>query len=263
MSNIIHGRVNFNPSLLTTQDKPSIRIAVPAYQNNICSELFSSVFQMQKVLNQKGIVCSLVTLDYADIVVSRNALLTDFYFNRPTYTHLLFLDADMGFRPDLITDMLELNVPVVGCVSPRRSIDLSKIHRASNLPFEEAKARSLSFIVNSKKPTNRRGKFIQVNSCGTGIFMISRSAIDTLLACCSNIKHDPNLVSLPVLKKAEHYLSPFNKIVTRDNVELSEDYSFCHRWVHECKGEIWASYDHTIQHVGRMTYEGKFSDLSD
>src|SRR4051812_3457683 len=47
--------------------------------------------------------------------------------NEASYTHLLFVDADMGFAPILIEHMIAANKPVVGCVYPKRQLDLGKL----------------------------------------------------------------------------------------------------------------------------------------
>jgi len=40
--------------------------------------------------------------------------------NDKSYTHLLFIDADMGFAPSLIEHMIAADKPVVGCICPKR-----------------------------------------------------------------------------------------------------------------------------------------------
>ena len=38
--------------------------------------------------------------------------------NDPTFTHLLFIDSDMGFSPTMVEHMIALDKPVVGCIYP-------------------------------------------------------------------------------------------------------------------------------------------------
>lgn len=47
-------------------------------------------------------------INYSDIVASRNFLISNFYYNKPDCDFLLFVDADMGFPPALILEMITL-----------------------------------------------------------------------------------------------------------------------------------------------------------
>jgi hypothetical protein len=40
-----------------------------------------------------------------------------------------------------------------------------------------------------------------------------------------------------------------------DGHRLSEDYSFCKKWI-DCGGEIWANVDEFVEHIGMYTYGG-------
>jgi hypothetical protein len=45
--------------------------------------------------------------------------------------------------------------------------------------------------------------------------------------------------------------------------ELSEDYSFCHRWVEQCGETIWICRDHWIAHTGQFDYMGRHANLGE
>jgi hypothetical protein len=46
----------------------------------------------------------------------------------------------------------------------------------------------------------------------------------------------------------------FGEITLDDGDRLSEDYSFCRRWLSVAGNEIWALIDEPIGHVGDMVY---------
>jgi hypothetical protein len=46
----------------------------------------------------------------------------------------------------------------------------------------------------------------------------------------------------------------FDEIVLEDDDILSEDYSFCKRWLSMPGNEIWALVEESIGHVGDMVY---------
>jgi hypothetical protein len=39
---------------------------------------------------------------------------------------------------------------------------------------------------------------------------------------------------------------------------LSEDISFCRRWIEGCGGEIWVNVAHPVTHTGTYNYVGHF-----
>jgi hypothetical protein len=45
------------------------------------------------------------------------------------------------------------------------------------------------------------------------------------------------------------------------SVRLSEDMSFCYRWIEQCGGEIWANVNHRISHVGPFDYAIRYQGI--
>jgi hypothetical protein len=66
------------------------------------------------------------TISYVDANDARNYLLT-LWYNKTDASHLLFVDADMGFGPQLIFDMVALDKPITGVIYPKRQIDLQRL----------------------------------------------------------------------------------------------------------------------------------------
>src|SRR5690606_14633887 len=106
-----------------------------------------SMFQLLPALERNGIGIAMSTVSFPDIEVARNYLATLFVDHRPDCTHMLIVDADMGFPPQLIADMIGLDADVAGCAYARKGIDLAALRAA---PAEDdlaaAVRRSLSFI---------------------------------------------------------------------------------------------------------------------
>ena len=198
-------------------------------------------------------------IDYPDIEVARNYLISNFYYNKPDCTHMLMLDTDMGFGPDLIRDMVALAKPVVGVIYPRRGIDLRKLHSMGNLPYEKALARSLDYVGQIREPRVVDGHFVQMNACGTGILLVSRACVDEMTDKISGIVDESAFKTHSFAEHLPRYLRPFDKIRT-PNEDYSEDMSFCRRWVAECGGEIWASFRHRVSHVGTMAFSAAIAE---
>jgi hypothetical protein len=237
----------------------AVFIATPAYGATFAGDYVRSLFMLLRSKHRVPTEFLFHYFDYADVVVARNYLISDFYFNHPQCTHLLFLDDDMGFDASLITGMLDLGEPLVGTIYPKRKLDLKKLHAAGGQPFEKALAQSLEFIGDERRPRMQKSGFISVTQCGTGIMLISRGCIDEMVRKVPDIVDETRYKRMPFSARFKSFITPFDKIKTGD-IELSEDFSFCRRWVEGCGGTIWARPDADIRHIGQMSFAGKYTD---
>lgn len=252
---VISGKVAL-PHAPAGQDK--IYLATPAYGGLFSVDYVRSLYMLLSARPRRPLQFVFSDFDFADIVVARNYLISDFYFNRPDCSHILFVDDDMGFDSALISEMYDLNEAVVGTIYPKRRIDLRKLHAAGDLPYEKAYARALEFIGEIGSPHERRGDFVSVQSCGTGIMLISRGCIDKMIAEMPQILDAKRFKRMPFGNRFKQFITPFDKI-KGDDFELSEDFSFCKRWK-ECGGRIWASTNRNIRHAGTIVVAAKYSD---
>jgi len=231
---------------------PKINIATPAYKSEYNSPYVRSLYSLLTAAPSLGLRFSFSEIDYSDIVVSRNYLASNFYFNKPDCDYLLFIDADMGFPHQLIAEMVALREPLVGVVYPRRSLDLERLHAGGDLPFRKAYVKACSLIGDPGDPHPRNPAFRRVNNCGTGILLIARSCLATMLQRCPQILDPIRYKKFPFNTPFESFMTPFDKLRLEDR-ELSEDLSFCHRWRQHCDGVIYANISHDIEHVGQIT----------
>jgi hypothetical protein len=253
---IVRGQVS-----IPLAGKDKIYLATPAYGGLFSVDYVRSLYMLLSARPKRQLTYVFSEFDYADIVVARNYLISDFYFNHADCSHILFVDDDMGFDSALISEMHDLNESVVGVMAPKRRIDLRRLHAAKDLPFETAYARALDFIGDIRKPQERKGPFVSVNSCGTGVMLISRACISEMMTKKPEIVDARRFRRMPFAEKFEtRFLTPFDKI-RDDDYELSEDISFCRRWI-DCGGKIWAHTNHPIRHAGSIVVSGKYSDRS-
>jgi hypothetical protein len=242
-----------------TQATARIFIASPSYGSSFSGEYVRSLFMLLSSRPRRPVEYLFAYFDYSDIVISRNYLVSQFYFQYPDYSHILFIDDDTGYDPALISEMLDLGEPVVGTIYPKRYVDLRKLHAAKGLPYEKALAQSLEFVGELRKPLERRGDFVSVNYCGTGVMLISRGCIASMIEKLPNLVDRRRFKRMPFGRQFEQFLTPFDKIRT-DAFELSEDLSFCRRWIDDCGGKIWAHTNRNIRHVGSLTVSSRLSD---
>jgi len=239
--------------------KAKINVALPVYGSQFRSTFVRSMFPlMLDGKRQAGF--SFSEIDYSDIAVSRNYLISNFFFNKKDCSHILMVDCDMGFPAELVGAMLAFDKPVVGVIYPKRQVDLRKLHAGADVPFERALARSLDFVGSVQQPRMVSGSFLRMNWCGAGILLISRSCVEAMVAALPEILDRAVFRSYAFGPKFTSFLTPFDRIRT-ETADLSEDMAFCNRWAERCGGEIWACFDRKISHVGTLTVTAAYSDL--
>lgn len=227
--------------------KPSdiaLFIAAPAYGFSVNDHTAVSLFRLGLRLGGHGIKAGISALSFPDIVETRNAYVSIWYYNYPTYTHLLFIDADMDFTPDLIQDMLVFDKPLVGCFYRRKCDNIDWV--GHTLEGEQ---------------TAKNG-FLPVKAIGMGITLISRGCITQMIGRYPKLVHDVPEDAPPLemfsgqqLKKVFRCFDKF----PAGYANLSEDYSFCRRWT-DMGGEIWANVAHPIGHIGPKVFSGSLME---
>lgn len=221
-----------------------VTLFVPSYGGSISTTTFTSVLKLTELCRRKGINLGVSTHGIPDVVETRNIALTLWYDTVPQSSHLLMIDSDMGFEPELILDMLMFDHPVVGALYPKKVYPIQWV--ANRL--------------NDTEMAPQKSGFMQVGGVGTGIFLIKREVVTKMLEKYPALSDEriSQYVAANFFKanQATRVIRAFDKLDVKDGI-LSEDLSFCRRWT-DMGGEVWASIDHIITHVGphefRMGY---------
>jgi hypothetical protein len=235
-------------------------VATPCFGGQVSSIYASSIFQLQRALRAKSNVDLKVHLRDGDALITRaRANLVTLFLDDPAATHLLFVDADIGFTPEQVFRLIESGADVVAGVYPIKRINWEKARRAVESKRPNVPAASLDYVLEIEDPdrvTVVRG-FTRVRYAGTGFLMIRRHVLEKMCA-------HPDYISLQFFR--EHSLdalagSPnrfalFECLIDRQSgTYLSEDFAFCKRWT-DIGGEIWADLESSLDHVGPSVFHG-------
>ena len=240
---------------------PSIIVATPVFGDVFYTPYVQSLLRLQQAARERQWAVHHMTVSYAHINESRNYLITNWY-DKTEASHLLFVDADMGFAPQLVLDMVAFDKPVVGTIYTKRQVDLKRLAElAAKAPAERAIAQAHDFIirpVRGRPPRRARG-FVEVEGCGTGLMLIKRSAIATMLEKLPQISDPTATNASPLGAGLERMIRVFDNI-TVDRRLLVNDFAFCHRWQKLCQGELWARADQAVTHIGLHKYAASYTD---
>lgn len=239
-------------------------VATPTRGDLVNVTFHNSTLRLLKWFSKERPAAELVftTRTSAFVVEARNQFATVVLLDK-SYTHLLFIDADMGFSPTLIAKMIELGKPVVGCVYPQRRFDWDAMSAAlaRGSSFEAARIAGQPFVLephpgalaspDGRNQMARTGGFVRADRAGTGIMLIERGVFEIMRA------RFPELWAPAEGTGAEGGMfQPFAPLNTPENIWLGEDVSFCLRWTQGCGGELWVNVAEPVSHLGSCEYKG-------
>jgi hypothetical protein len=249
-----------------------ILIATPAYGEMFYTPYVQSLYRLTRLMDHKKWASDFCSVSYSDIAESRNILLT-YWYEKTDASHLLFIDADMGFEPQLISDMIAFDKPVVGVIYPKKTINLNRVSELTHTgqSARQAIANSHDFVVRRPLRSFAQNGFVQVEGCGTGIFLIQRACINVMLQKMPeliDVEATKPIRRIPDIKihTGEKTTDAFNRFIRAfdyivvDRQRLTEDYSFCYRWRHYCGGEVWANGNYEIVHIGAHRFKARYND---
>lgn len=250
-----------------------VLIATPAYGAVVTATYHESVLNTVRYFQEEfpGIQFESMLLSLSMITTARN-LFASAVLNDPSYTHLLFIDSDMGFSPSLIARMLALQKPITGIVAPLRKLDLEAYHAARLTTDNPLLARILAneyvagdgvvlpeTLPNGSKQITIVDGFIRVTHTGTGIMLVERKVFEAIRDKYPDLwmaKPPAHLQQVGKVKGG--YLQCFDIARGTNGLALGEDVSFCLRWSQALGGEIWVNVDEPILHVGQEIFSGRY-----
>tara|TARA_R100001509_G_scaffold159498_1_gene126060 strand:+ start:179 stop:1285 length:1107 start_codon:yes stop_codon:yes gene_type:complete len=251
-----------------------IMIATPCYGGMIGSAFMRSMLQTQNLFNTAKVKFSFLSIDNESLVTrARNTLLAMFLAS-PQCTHLMFIDADIGWDGTDILRMLHWDKEVICGAYPKKGIKWADIKKAvlNDKDIDDAQMEwySSNYVVNVKwvdNPNKEGTKMasidaegnVEVDDAGTGFMIIKRQVIEKMIKQMPELKYVNDMPLPEEVKK--HSYSLFDTSHCPDTGRyLSEDYTFCRRW-QKMGGEIWIDPRTQLSHWGGHTYKGNISKI--
>jgi hypothetical protein len=241
---------------------PHILIATPAYGANVKIQYMESIMRTTQAFQRRGLKYDFRGTVNAEVVAARNFLASVMY-ERAHYTHLLFVDADMAFAPTSVEKLLDAAKPLIGCIYPKKRLNLTAYARAAREQPDDGVALASAFNFVVRHPAGTKSVQVANGMCrvlgvGMGLTLIERQVFAGLLATgkiASNAKHElgPDGLEGPLF-------GFFDPLQSDGSQYVSEDFSFCERWVKLCGGEVIALASEEISHIGDFTYTASYLD---
>lgn len=240
----------------------SIFLATPCYGGMASINYMRSVLDLQAACAERGVGLE-VYLGGGDALITRaRGMMAAKFLNETQATHMFFVDADIGFRPENVFRLLDHDADIAGGVYPTKSIDWNKTRAAAQAGLKDLQAASVGYVVRFvPSPTDSveldDDGFGPVSYVGAGFMMIKREAMARVCAAYPELRARQSDMTGAMVAEA---VMVFDTMIEPETGEyLSEDYAFCRRW-RDLGGVIKADFHSRLTHVGHTAYTGSLID---
>ena len=248
----------------STLEQFNVLVLTPAYGGSVTINFTRSLLKLNNAVWQSGLRASFIIAHGEALVTrARNESLVTFLEN-PAYTHLLWVDADIGFEPEDVFRLLLSDLDVVAGVYPMKRFDWpvdipAGMTQMSRTDFETL---ALTYPVNSEendglpKVPDKDG-FLEVTEAPTGLMCIKRQVFARMMAQYPQLRYVPDGNWAP--ERAALCYRFFDVMVDEQTGRyLSEDYAFCRRW-RDIGGKVHVCTQAKLSHTGNYQFNGNFN----
>jgi len=231
-------------------------IATPCFGGQVSAVYALSLLNLQMRLRRYRDFKLKVMMRDGDALITRSrASLLSQFLDDPAATHLLFIDADIGFEPEQVLRLIECGADMCAAVYPIKRIDWQRMKNAlSGAQPDPAAYLQYAFEVEDPNAVIANSSFIKVRYAGSGFLMIRRGAIERMCAHYPQLRYRYDH-SVDAATRSDNRFALFECMIADDGAYLSEDFAFCKRWS-DMGGEIWADLESRLHHIGPMTFCG-------
>jgi|SRR5580658_9793272 hypothetical protein len=239
-----------------TDDSFHLVVGTPCFGGQVYGAYFTSMFKLQEACVKNRVPFTLLMSPDETLITRARQDLVARFLEIPGATHLLFVDADIGFEPEQAFRLLRFNEDVTAAVYPLKKLDWEKIRKMVLAGEDHPESAALSYICELIRPGQVRDWFAKASYVGNGFLMIRRSALAAMMARYPQLRYQTTNRPGDPLSHSPFRYAFFNCLLDeKAHTYLPEDYSFCKRWT-DIGGEIWVDMGSRLDHVGSTLFKG-------
>ena len=224
-----------------------VHICMPCYGGQLTESTFMSFIKWGNTCRQLGIDWTVETMTNESLISRARNTLTAKFLNTEGSTHLMFIDADIGWEPWHLLALLNADKDDIGGLYPMKS--LPDKWCVNGIPG-----------ANENDPSG----LVEVTKTGTGFLLMKRHVFEKLNQHPA-VKPFTNDIGLdPVLNQ---YMKTYFDTAVREGRYYSEDWTFCENW-RDLGNQIFVDKRVLLKHTGTYvfdfgTHEKLYHDLAE
>jgi hypothetical protein len=243
-----------------------LSILTPMYGGACMAGYCVGMVDLACLLTRAGIDFDVLTLTNESLIQrARNVLVHGALADART-SHILFVDADVGFDAQDVLRLLELQAEraeadVVCAAYSRKAVEWERVREAALQGQRDlAASASSTFVQGLDGPLDvgqlRHEALMEIRRAGTGFMLIRRNVFDTLQtqALVGHYRNNSGMLGLAFAQAGERITAYFDCVVDpQDGTLISEDYYFCDMW-RRAGGHLYVAPWIRLSHCGTFNY---------
>ena len=210
-----------------------VHICMPCYGGNLTESTFMSYIKWANMARQLGIDWTVETMTNESLISRARNTLTAKFLHTKESTHLMFIDADIGWEPWHLLVMLDAQKDVIGGLYPMKSLPVKWC--VNGIPGQVEDPNS---------------SLIEVSKTGTGFLLMKREVFEKLDAHPA-VRAFANDIGLP--RELDPYMKTYFDTAVREGRYYSEDWTFCENW-RDIGGKVWVDKRVLLRHSGSYVF---------
>ena len=252
--------------------KRKIFVATPMYGGACGGQYCKSTADLAMLCSKYGIEVRFFYLFNESLITrARNYLVDEFM--RSDFTHLMFIDSDIGFDPNDVLALAALAEPgekdIVCGPYPKKTIAWEKIKQAVDKGFADENPNNLEkyvgdYVFNPVGGQNeiRIDEPVEVLEGGTGFMCVTRQAFEKYAEAYPDQSYKPDHVRTKHFDGTREIMAYFDCVIDPESKRyLSEDYMFC-QWARKAGVGVWMCPWMQLSHQGMYIFSGSLPDLA-
>ena len=258
--------------------KRKIFVATPMYGGQCHGMYTKSSVDLGKMCQAYGIEIKMWYMFNESLITRARNYCAD-EFMRSDYTHMVFIDSDIGFDPNDVLALTALADPedenpetrkeIICGPYPKKTIAWEKIKRAVDKGYADENPGELDrfvgdYVFNPDDGSDeiRLDKPVPVLEGGTGFMCIQRSALEKFTEAYPQQLYLPDHVRTVSFDGTREIMCFFDALIDEKSKRyLSEDYMFC-QWAREIGIKTWMCPWMKLIHNGSYQFGGSLVDIA-
>ncbi|WOE30371.1 MULTISPECIES: hypothetical protein [unclassified Acinetobacter] len=239
-------------------------VVTPSHDGKYFYNYILSLLNFHQAALQIGMPIQFYLMQGESLVTrARNNCVATFLENKQ-WTHLFWIDADIGFSPDAAFRLLQADYDIAAGVYPLKR-DLWPVEGLpKHMTQNEFITHYQQYTVNAS--TNQQGEvhiqiqedgFIEINEAPTGFMLIKRQVFEKMMLAYPELNYVSD--SIDYENKGLHFRFFDTMVHPESKRYLSEDYHFCYLW-QQLGGKIYVDAKSNLSHQGTKLYQGNFAE---
>ena len=228
-----NGQVQVNVDFLRTT---KVHLAMPCYGGMLTESTFMSYIKWANTAKQLGIDWTIETMVNESLISRARNTLTAKFLHMPDATHLMFVDADIGWEPwhllVLLNHTSNPKVDMIGGLYPMKALPIR-------------------WVINGFAGAEEGPDGLQeVSKAGTG-FLLTKKSVFQKMNAHPAVKPYKNDIGLdPVY---DQYLKTYWDTAVRQQRYYSEDWCACENY-RDLGHQIWVDRRVLLRHAGHFNF---------